>query len=101
MAIQFIHKSDTKSVPTKPVAQNPEALKILRDEIAKIRTRPVEPQVSNDEFRERVKKPPNPYNKIPVKLRLDPEVVEFFRATGKGWQTRMNDVLLDAIRGQK
>lgn len=26
-------------------------------------------------------------------LRLDPDVIEKFRATGKGWQSRMNDVL--------
>ena len=26
-------------------------------------------------------------------LRLDPEVIEKFKATGKGWQSRINDVL--------
>lgn len=31
--------------------------------------------------------------KIPVTLRLDNEVVARFKATGKGWQTRMNDAL--------
>lgn len=28
-----------------------------------------------------------------VTLRLDPDVVDKFRATGRGWQARMNDVL--------
>lgn len=28
-----------------------------------------------------------------VSLRLDPEVIAKFRATGPGWQARMNDVL--------
>jgi uncharacterized protein (DUF4415 family) len=28
-----------------------------------------------------------------VSLRLDQDVVEKFRATGKGWQSRINDVL--------
>ena len=28
-----------------------------------------------------------------VSLRLDPEVIEKFKATGKGWQSRINDVL--------
>ncbi len=28
-----------------------------------------------------------------ISLRLDPEVIEFFRATGDGWQTRMNEAL--------
>ncbi|WP_044561485.1 BrnA antitoxin family protein [Azospirillum sp. B4] len=31
--------------------------------------------------------------KVKVMLRLDPDVVEAFRATGPGWQTRMNDAL--------
>jgi uncharacterized protein (DUF4415 family) len=28
-----------------------------------------------------------------ISLRVDPEVLEWFRAQGSGWQTRMNDVL--------
>lgn len=28
-----------------------------------------------------------------VTLRLDPEVVDKFRATGRGWQARINDAL--------
>lgn len=36
--------------------------------------------------------------KIPVRLRLDPYVVEVLRASGAGWQTRMNEVLGDAAR---
>lgn len=28
-----------------------------------------------------------------ISLRLDPEVIDHFRATGAGWQTRMNDAL--------
>ena len=31
-----------------------------------------------------------------VTLRLDPDVVEAFRATGAGWQRRMNDALRKA-----
>ncbi len=31
--------------------------------------------------------------KVPVSLRLDREVIEKFKATGPGWQTRMNEVL--------
>ncbi|QQR40887.1 BrnA antitoxin family protein [Devosia rhizoryzae] len=28
-----------------------------------------------------------------ISLRLDPDVIEKFKATGKGWQARINDVL--------
>jgi uncharacterized protein (DUF4415 family) len=31
--------------------------------------------------------------KVEVKLRLDPDVVQAFKAQGPGWQTRMNEVL--------
>lgn len=31
--------------------------------------------------------------KVAVNIRLNPETVEKFKATGKGWQTRMSDVL--------
>ena len=34
--------------------------------------------------------------KVPVTIRLDRSVVEAFKATGTGWQTRMNAVLRDA-----
>ena len=54
--------------------------------------------------------PPAVYNaltrrgpqKAPVKravsLRLAPDVLEHFKATGKGWQSRINAALEDAIR---
>jgi uncharacterized protein (DUF4415 family) len=33
-----------------------------------------------------------------VSLRLSPEVIEHFKATGRGWQTRMDGALLESIR---
>jgi uncharacterized protein (DUF4415 family) len=39
--------------------------------------------------------------KRPVSLRLDPEVVEHFKAGGRGWQSRINAALLDAIRHKR
>jgi uncharacterized protein (DUF4415 family) len=40
--------------------------------------------------------------KAPVKerigLRLDHEVVEYFRHTGPGWQSRINDVLAEYVK---
>ena len=33
-----------------------------------------------------------------VSLRLSPEVVEHFKATGRGWQTRIDGALLESIR---
>jgi len=38
--------------------------------------------------------------KVAVTVRYDADVVEAFRATGKGWQTRMNAVLRNWVRRQ-
>jgi len=40
-------------------------------------------------------RPPKPNKKREVKLRIDPDVLDAFKATGKGWQTHMNAVLRD------
>jgi uncharacterized protein (DUF4415 family) len=36
--------------------------------------------------------------KIAVTVRYDAEVIERFRESGEGWQTRMNDALRDWLR---
>ena len=36
--------------------------------------------------------------KVRVAVRLDPDVVAHFRATGPGWQTRINDALAELVR---
>ncbi len=36
--------------------------------------------------------------KAHVNLRLDPDVVAAFRATGRGWQTRLNAALKDWLK---
>jgi uncharacterized protein (DUF4415 family) len=45
------------------------------------------------QFRAKVGRPRIKNPKVPVKLRLDGAVVEALRATGPGWQTRINDLL--------
>lgn len=41
-------------------------------------------------------RPPKDAPKKPVSLRLDPDILEHFRASGPGWQTRVNDILRQA-----
>ncbi|HZZ59890.1 MAG TPA: BrnA antitoxin family protein [Roseiarcus sp.] len=41
----------------------------------------------------RVGRPLKPDRKVLVTLRLDRDVIERFKATGAGWQTRINSVL--------
>ena len=46
----------------------------------------------------RAGRPPSANPKIALKLRIDPDIVEHFRATGPGWQTRINDTLRRAAK---
>lgn len=38
-------------------------------------------------------RPSTATNKVLLSVRYSPEVVEYFRATGSGWQSRMDEVL--------
>jgi len=31
--------------------------------------------------------------KVPVSIRLDRDVIDFFRHSGRGWQTKVNEIL--------
>lgn len=42
-------------------------------------------------------RPKRENNKLVTTIRLDPEVVKFFKAHGDGWQTRMNEALKEWI----
>ena len=45
--------------------------------------------------------PPPAANKRPVTMRLDPDVIDHFKAQGRGWQTRINAVLRAFVDGQR
>ncbi|KJF67385.1 BrnA antitoxin family protein [Rhizobium nepotum] len=49
-----------------------------------------------DEYRKTRGRPPVDKPKKQVTLRLDEDVVERFRNSGKGWQSRINDALRKA-----
>lgn len=40
-------------------------------------------------------RPVQAVTKVPTSLRIDVRVVDAFKATGDGWQTRMNEALLE------
>lgn len=50
------------------------------------------------QFRRTCGRPVGSGTKEQVTLRLDAQVLEQFRATGSGWQTRINDALMDWVR---
>ncbi len=39
--------------------------------------------------------------KVPVTMRVDADVLAAIKASGSGWQTRVNEVLRDAVRRGK
>jgi uncharacterized protein (DUF4415 family) len=45
-------------------------------------------------------RPPLESKKLLVSVRYSPEVLEYFRSTGEGWQSRMDGVLRDYVAKQ-
>ncbi|MFP4085579.1 MAG: BrnA antitoxin family protein [Desulfobacteraceae bacterium] len=84
-----ISQKDLQSVESPP----------LTDEIL-ARMRPV--AESHPEIPSRVRGPQKTPTKKSTTIRLNAEVIEFFKAQGNGWQTKINDVLqeyVDSSRG--
>lgn len=52
-----------------------------------------------EKMRKKLGRPPLEEPKKPVSIRLDADVVAKFKATGPGWQSRINDVLKKAKVG--
>jgi len=71
----------------------------LTDEMLK-RMRPASEVVPDivEAYRRSRGRPPKTTTKVPTTLRLDADIVESFRRTGRGWQTRMNEALRDWLR---
>lgn len=56
-------------------------------------------ELSDDEFKQikRVGRPVSEVTKDRVTIRLSQEVTEYFRSRGKGWQTRIDEILVDYV----
>lgn len=66
---------------TKAAMQDPDALPYTDEEWAAVKPKRGRPRVE--------------VRKEPISIRLDVRVLSAFKATGEGWQTRMNDALLE------
>ncbi len=58
-----------------------------------------QPELGGDFFLNAELRLPRPKDKVTI--RLDHEVVNYFKAKGKGYQTRINAVLRQYVRAQK
>mgnify|MGYP000138417406 CR=1 FL=1 len=62
---------------------------------------------SNPELLAKIKKgagergPQKSPTKIPISIRVSPEVAEYFRSEGKGWQGRIDNILKDYVAHHK
>ena len=74
-----------------------DAPELTRDRKRKARRgRDVLPEPVLAQFRRGPGRPVTDSPKVPVSIRLDKDVVDHFKATGDGWQTRINSILRDA-----
>ena len=68
---------------TAAALSDPDALPMTDEQLAQLRPPRGRPRGSS---------------KVHMSMRFDAEVIEAFKTTGAGWQTRMNDVLRQYVR---
>ncbi len=73
------------------IAEDPDTMEISAEDIKN--ARPLSDLLKNRGGLPKLARP-----KAPVTIRYDADVLEAFRASGEGWETRMNDALKDWLR---
>lgn len=93
----MIQKRLTEDQIQRMIASDPDAPEATDEQLAQAKPFDAVFPALADAMRKNVGGRPKSENpKIAVSLRLDQEVVTRFKASGPGWQTRMNDALRDA-----
>lgn len=78
----------------KMIASDPDAPEATDEQVAEARPFTEAFPALAENMRRNVGGRPRSANpKVPVSIRLDQDVLAKFKATGPGWQSRMNDVL--------
>jgi uncharacterized protein (DUF4415 family) len=81
------------------IAADPDTWEVTEEDWARARPmREGHPDIVADYLRRKRGKQKAP-TKVLVSLRLEREVVERLRASGRGWQSRANDMLRKAVLG--
>lgn len=81
------------------VSDNPE---LTEDELARLRPASEMPKHIFEALPKRGPgRPKAEAPKVHVKLRVDPAVVEAYKAGGPGWQTRMHEALVRGVEGKR
>ncbi len=74
-----LNRPEEEAAINAGIAADPETFELSDAEFAQLKRAPGRPPKENP--------------KVFTGIRLDAEVLNAFKATGKGWQTRMNDAL--------
>jgi len=93
------HSDEREAAIQRGIAQDPDNPELTAEEIARMRpVRETHPELVEDWLRRKrgAQKAPT---KVLVSLRLEREVLEKLRASGRGWQSRANDMLRKAVLG--
>jgi uncharacterized protein (DUF4415 family) len=86
------------------IAGDPDARELSDEEFAQMRpASEVVPEIvkAHRAGRLKVRGPQKKPTKVPVYIRLSRDVVEYFKAQGRGWQTRLDDALKEYIASRK
>lgn len=58
-------------------------------------------KIATEMFKPKGGRPKAESPKVPVTIRLSPGVTHYFKSTGKGWQTRMDEALKQYVHEHK
>jgi uncharacterized protein (DUF4415 family) len=86
---------NTKRIVSGPDCENPEW---TREMFANAMTFDQLPARLREKLSNRKRGPQKAPKKVPVSIRLSPDVVASFRASGAGWQSRVDDILRAHIK---
>jgi uncharacterized protein (DUF4415 family) len=81
-------------------AGDPENPEWTREEFARAVTFDKLPSRLRQKISSRKRGPQKYPTKVPVSIRLSPEVVAAFRTSGAGWQARVDDILREHIKAR-
>ena len=90
--------SRTDAASREAIAKDPDAAPELDEETIAL-FRPAEEVVPDIVAQYRARRGPQKKpRKVPVSIRLSAEVVAYFRARGMGWQSQIDDVLIEFVK---
>ncbi|SEB23428.1 Uncharacterized conserved protein, DUF4415 family [Paraburkholderia sartisoli] len=82
---KFIRPGDEENAAiNRGIANDPDSPELTREQIAEMQPR-----------RACMGRPPAAVTKVATNIRYDRDVLEAFRSTGDGWQTRINEILCE------